>query len=51
MFRGLFIFGAGIYTGIFIAQNYEVQKVQDPATLLNNFKLYLEEVAKENGKK
>lgn len=29
----------------------QVQKVQDPATLINNFKLYLEEVAKENGKK
>lgn len=51
MFRGLFVFGAGVYTGIYVAQNYDVQKVDDPASLLNKLKAYLDEVAKENGKK
>ncbi|KAK9509849.1 hypothetical protein O3M35_004750 [Rhynocoris fuscipes] len=51
MLRGLFVFGVGIYTGMYIAQNYEVRKVEDPATLFNKMVAYIDEKTKEAGKK
>lgn len=29
------IFGAGMYAGVYVAQNYQIDKVEDPKVLFN----------------
>nr|XP_018906666.1 PREDICTED: uncharacterized protein LOC109036757 [Bemisia tabaci] len=38
-----FSFGVGVYAGVYLAQNYEIPKVDDPATVWNRVRTYMEE--------
>ncbi|BFF98767.1 uncharacterized protein DMAD_06835 [Drosophila madeirensis] len=44
-------FGAGIYTGIYISQNYEVPRVDDPQKLVQKMNEKLRELIDDNKKK
>eukprot|EP00099_Drosophila_melanogaster_P029489 NP_788569.1 uncharacterized protein Dmel_CG33170, isoform A [Drosophila melanogaster] len=37
-------FGAGVYTGIYVSQNYEVPRVDDPQKLMQRFNEKLKEL-------
>ncbi|KAG6462816.1 hypothetical protein O3G_MSEX013485 [Manduca sexta] len=41
MFKGLIIFGAGVYTGVYFAQNYEIEKVEDPKALFEKVQAFI----------
>ncbi|XP_014095225.1 uncharacterized protein [Bactrocera oleae] len=43
MLRFLITFGAGIYTGIYISQNYEVPRVDEPGKLVDKIKEFADE--------
>ncbi|XKL60660.1 hypothetical protein PGB90_007717 [Kerria lacca] len=43
MIKTLITFGIGIYIGVFVAQNYEIQKVDDPQKILERIKTYINE--------
>jgi len=43
MIRTLFSFGVGVYVGVYVAQNYEIQKVDEPAVLWGKIKAYIDE--------
>lgn len=49
------IFGTGIYTGVYIAQNYQIDKVEDPKTLFEKAQAFIQaklgEVGGKDGKK
>ncbi|KAK9307684.1 hypothetical protein QLX08_002087 [Tetragonisca angustula] len=47
MFRFLITLGIGIYTGIYISQNYEIPRVDDPSKIIERIK----EIADEYKKK
>ncbi|XP_046868302.1 uncharacterized protein LOC6645697 isoform X1 [Drosophila willistoni] len=47
----LLTFGAGIYTGIYISQNYEVPRVDDPQKLVERLNQKLRELVDDNKKK
>ncbi|KAG7311392.1 hypothetical protein JYU34_002434 [Plutella xylostella] len=53
MLKGVAIFSAGVYTGLYIAQNYQIDKVEDPKALLEKASNYLKELSKDasDGKK
>jgi hypothetical protein len=38
--------GAGVYAGMYIAQNYDVPKVDEPQKVLENFKALFEDAKK-----
>lgn len=38
MFRGMLTFSIGLYAGIYLAQNYDVPKVDEPEKLLQRIK-------------
>ncbi|VVC30803.1 Protein of unknown function DUF4535 [Cinara cedri] len=38
--------GLGVYSGIYVAQNYEVAKVDEPSVVIDKLKRYLEEILK-----
>lgn len=35
------IFGAGLYTGVYVAQNYKIDKVEDPKVLFEKAQSYV----------
>lgn len=37
------IFGSGVYAGVYIAQNYEIDKVEDPKALFTKVSTYLKD--------
>lgn len=41
MLKGLLIFGTGVYTGVYIAQNYQIDKVEDPKVLLEKAQAFI----------
>jgi len=41
-------FGAGLYTGLYVAQNYEVPNVDDPAKILENIRIWAEQYRKKD---
>ncbi|XP_054734274.1 uncharacterized protein LOC129241791 isoform X1 [Anastrepha obliqua] len=41
-------FGAGIYTGIYISQNYEVPRVDEPGKLVDKIKEFADEHRKNS---
>ncbi|XP_036327046.1 uncharacterized protein LOC118739680 isoform X1 [Rhagoletis pomonella] len=41
-------FGAGIYTGIYISQNYEVPRVDEPGKLVEKIKEFADEHRKKS---
>ncbi|OWR42885.1 hypothetical protein KGM_211192 [Danaus plexippus plexippus] len=41
MLKGIIIFGGGIYTGVYIAQNYQIDKVEDPKVLYEKAKAFI----------
>ncbi|XP_005179248.1 short transmembrane mitochondrial protein 1 [Musca domestica] len=47
MLKFLLTFSAGIYTGIYISQNYEVPRVDEPSKIIDKIK----ELADEHRKK
>ncbi|EDW79473.2 uncharacterized protein [Drosophila tropicalis] len=51
MLKFLLTFGAGIYTGIYISQNYEVPRVDDPQKLVERLNQKLRELVDDNKKK
>lgn len=51
MLKGLIIFGAGMYTGVYIAQNYQIEKVEDPQMLFEKARTFIKNKIDEmNGK-
>ncbi|XP_030385234.1 uncharacterized protein LOC115632285 isoform X2 [Scaptodrosophila lebanonensis] len=51
LFFCLLTFGAGIYTGIYISQNYEVPRVDDPPKLIEKLNEKIRELADDHKKK
>jgi hypothetical protein len=43
MIKFLLTFGAGLYAGVYLSQNYEVPRVDDPQALWAKIKSYAEE--------
>lgn len=42
-----FSFGLGVYAGIYLSQNYDVPKVDEPAKVLDKVKEYLDDHKKK----
>ncbi|XP_015042802.1 uncharacterized protein LOC108153010 isoform X2 [Drosophila miranda] len=51
LYFSLLTFGAGIYTGIYISQNYEVPRVDDPQKLVQRMNEKIRELIDDNKKK
>lgn len=47
MFRGFLTFLVGIYAGIYISQNYDVPRVDDPAALVEKIKDFADKHKKQ----
>lgn len=47
MIKGLIIFAAGVYTGVYFVQNYNISKVDEPKELLLKAKSWLDEFNKQ----
>ncbi|XP_074096223.1 short transmembrane mitochondrial protein 1-like [Cotesia typhae] len=47
MIKFLVTFSAGIYTGIYISQNYEVPRVDEPAKILERLKEFADDHKKK----
>nr|XP_012550052.1 uncharacterized protein LOC105842318 isoform X1 [Bombyx mori] len=47
------IFGAGVYTGVYVAQNYQIEKVEDPKALFEKAQAFVKSKLSEvqDGKK
>jgi len=48
MFKFLITFGTGVYVGIYLAQNYEVPRVDEPAQIWERIKKFADEHKKDN---
>ncbi|XP_013111226.1 short transmembrane mitochondrial protein 1 [Stomoxys calcitrans] len=48
MLKFLLTFSAGIYTGIYISQNYEVPRVDEPSKIIDKIKEMADEHRKKN---
>ncbi|XP_017860996.1 PREDICTED: uncharacterized protein LOC108612576 isoform X3 [Drosophila arizonae] len=44
MLKFLLTFGAGVYTGVYVSQNYEVPRVDDPPKLVEKMNKKLREL-------
>lgn len=53
MIKAIVIFGAGVYTGVYIAQNYQIDKVEDPKVLFEKAQAFVKSKLDEfdSGKK
>ncbi|XP_039764931.1 uncharacterized protein LOC120637255 [Pararge aegeria] len=51
LIKNSIIFGTGIYTGVYIAQNYQIDKVEDPKALFEKAQCYVREKLEEFSKK
>lgn len=51
MIKGLIIFGAGLYTGVYVAQNYKIDKVEDPKVLFERAQAYVKDKLAEGSDK
>ncbi|KRK02518.1 uncharacterized protein Dyak_GE22644, isoform C [Drosophila yakuba] len=51
MLKFLLTFGAGVYTGIYVSQNYEVPRVDDPQKLIQRFNEKLKELVDQTKNK
>ncbi|XP_075992453.1 uncharacterized protein LOC142987522 [Anticarsia gemmatalis] len=52
MIKAIIIFGAGVYTGVYIAQNYKIDKVEDPKILFEKAQTFIKTKIDEfDGKK
>jgi len=53
VFKFLITFSVGVYSGIYLAQNYNVPKVDEPKELVNKAKKFFNEMSekykKDNG--
>ncbi|XP_048486137.1 uncharacterized protein LOC105385893 [Plutella xylostella] len=45
------IFGTGVYTGIYVTQNYKVKRVNNPATVLSKIKSCIMKMLNKNSNK
>jgi hypothetical protein len=50
MLRFIFTFGAGVYTGIYVTQNYEVPLVDSPRDIVEKTQKLLEDLLSKSGK-
>jgi hypothetical protein len=48
LLKSIFIFGIGVYGGIYACQNYEIPKIDDPKNLLKKLQDYLDKYKKED---
>ncbi|XP_015602377.1 uncharacterized protein LOC107271202 [Cephus cinctus] len=48
MFRFLITLGIGVYAGIYISQNYEVPRVDDPQKIIEKVKQLSEQYKKKD---
>lgn len=46
LLKGLMLLGVGLYGGVYMCQNYEIPKVDDPENLLKKFKDFLAQYEK-----
>ncbi|KAL0849337.1 hypothetical protein ABMA28_013652 [Loxostege sticticalis] len=51
MLKALIIFGTGLYTGVYIAQNYQIDKVEDPKALFEKANAFIQSKLGGDGKK
>ncbi|KAH8270200.1 hypothetical protein KR018_005508 [Drosophila ironensis] len=51
LFFSSLTFGAGVYTGIYVSQNYEVPRVDDPQKIIQQLNEKVKELINENKKK
>lgn len=51
MLRFILTFGAGVYTGIYVTQNYEVPLVDSPRDIVDKFQKLLEDSLGSSGKR
>ncbi|XP_017093247.2 uncharacterized protein [Drosophila bipectinata] len=51
MFFSMITFGAGVYTGIYVSQNYEVPRVDDPQKLVQRLNEKVKELMEDSKKK
>lgn len=47
MFKFLITLGIGIYAGIYISQNYEIPRVDDPNKIIERIKEFADEYKKK----
>lgn len=47
MFRGFWTFALGVYAGVYLSQNYEVPKVDDPQSIIKKIKEYADSHRKD----
>lgn len=43
MLKALISFGLGVYTGLYLSQNYEIPKIDDPSQILVKLKEFAED--------
>ncbi|KAL9905807.1 uncharacterized protein LOC119631535 isoform X2 [Glossina fuscipes] len=48
MIKFLLTFGVGLYTGIYVSQNYEIPRVDEPSRIVEKLKDLIEEHRKKN---
>lgn len=51
VFKGIFMLAVGIYAGIYIDQNYQVPRVDDPQGLWQKLSEFVEQYKKDLPKK
>lgn len=47
MVKSLLVFIAGVYTGIYVTQNYEIPRVDEPQAIYDKMKEFLNKYRKE----
>ncbi|KAJ6636484.1 hypothetical protein Bhyg_15074 [Pseudolycoriella hygida] len=47
MLRGLLIFAAGVYSGVYASQNYNIPRVDEPQKLLEKLQEFAESYKKK----
>ena len=51
LIRGLFVFGLGLYAGIYVSQNYKIPAVDKPEDIIAKFRSWMDDVDKQYKKK
>nr|XP_034826969.1 uncharacterized protein LOC117984459 [Maniola hyperantus] len=51
LIKNSIIFGTGVYAGVYIAQNYQIDKVEDPKALFEKAQCYVKTKMEELSKK
>lgn len=51
MLKGILIYAVGVYTGMYVAQNYDVPVVDRPEILIQRFKVWIEKIDRDYRKR